>query len=149
MSVAGSLNGDGGRFNVGGALSPGAFTPFPALYVAEDYGTAFRERFGLSSNSKQGSLSTEELALRRPGSFVQVRLRGALEQVIDVGNRQPPDIDLEREVSSSLSLFFRHLVQFFQRLRESGDALAGEKNSPARGTLHLLITLSKNTHCIE
>jgi RES domain-containing protein len=86
LSVAGSLNGDGGRFNVGGALSPGAFTPFPALYVAEDYGTAFRERFGLSSNSKQGSLSTEELALRRPGSFVQVRLRGALEQVIDVGN---------------------------------------------------------------
>ena len=42
LSVAGSLNGDGGRFNVGGALSPGAFTPFPALYVAEDYGTAFR-----------------------------------------------------------------------------------------------------------
>jgi len=36
LSVAGSLKGEGGRFNIGGELSPGAFTAFPALYIAED-----------------------------------------------------------------------------------------------------------------
>jgi hypothetical protein len=46
LSTAGSVRNDGGRFNIGAALSPGAFTAFPALYVAEDYPTAFLERFG-------------------------------------------------------------------------------------------------------
>jgi len=41
LSLAGSLKGEGGRFNIGGDLSPGAFTPFPALYIAQDYEAAF------------------------------------------------------------------------------------------------------------
>jgi hypothetical protein len=85
LSVAGSLRGDGGRFNIGNELSPGAFTAFPALYIAEDYEAAFRERFGGPSTPRAGGLSAQELALRSPRSFTQVRLRGHIENLIDVG----------------------------------------------------------------
>jgi RES domain-containing protein len=86
LSVAGSLKGDGGRFNVGAELSPGTFTPFPALYVAEDYDTAFRERFGGAHKGGGQGLTASECALRSPASFSQVRLHGSVEQVIDVGD---------------------------------------------------------------
>jgi hypothetical protein len=42
----------------------GTFTPFPALYIAEDYETAFSERFGLADKRKIQTLSADELALR-------------------------------------------------------------------------------------
>lgn len=86
LSLAGSLKGEGGRFNIGGDLSPGSFTAFGALYIAEDYEAAFRERFGGSEAAKPDALTTQELALRSPDSFTQVRLRGSVENVIDVGN---------------------------------------------------------------
>ena len=86
LSLAGSQKGEGGRFNIGAELSPGTFTPFPALYIAEDFEAAFYERFGGPSISKHGVLTTEELALRSPQSFTQVRLRGVIENVIDVGD---------------------------------------------------------------
>jgi RES domain-containing protein len=99
LSNAGSLKGDGGRFNIGAELSPGTFTPFPALYVAEDYETAFNERFGRAEKRKTRTLSAEELALRAPGSFTQVRLNGNIEQVIDVGDLDAlkPFIDILRD----------------------------------------------------
>lgn len=84
VSVAGSVKGEGGRFNIGALLSPGAFTPFPALYLAEDYATAYRERFGQPPGVKAADLTGAELALRRPGSFTQVRLQGRLDLVLDV-----------------------------------------------------------------
>jgi RES domain-containing protein len=86
LSVAGSLKGDGGRFNVGAELSPGAFPPFPALYVAEDYDTAFRERFGARDKGSSKNLTPSDMALRSPASFSQVRLKGSVEQVIDIGD---------------------------------------------------------------
>lgn len=82
LSVAGSIKGDGGRFNIGAKLGPGTFTAFPALYVAEDYPTALRERFG----ANRAALTAEELALRMPASFTQVRLRGQLENLVDVSD---------------------------------------------------------------
>lgn len=85
LCAAGSLKGEGGRFNIGSELSPGTFTAFPALYIAEDYEAAFRERFA-SPPREHGELSAEELALRSPGSFTQVRLRGHIENLIDVGS---------------------------------------------------------------
>jgi RES domain-containing protein len=96
----GSLKGDGGRFNIGAELSPGTFTPFPALYVAEDYGTAFNERFGRIDKRKSRTLTAEELALRAPSSFAQVRLNGAIEHVIDVG-----DLDALRPFTDELRDF--------------------------------------------
>jgi RES domain-containing protein len=82
LSVAGSVKSDGGRFNIGGKLDPGTFTAFPALYVAEDYPTALRERFG----ANRAELTADEFALRTPASFTQVRLRGQLDNLVDVSD---------------------------------------------------------------
>jgi RES domain-containing protein len=81
LSVAGSLK-VGGRFNIGVDLDPASFTPFPALYIADGYATALREKFGQVAPGTP--LTPDELALRRPGSFTHVRLRGRIERVLDV-----------------------------------------------------------------
>ena len=86
LSMAGSVRGDGGRFNIGSALNPAAYSPFPALYLAEDFETAYRERFGLMRASAVGGLSAEEITLRRLTSFTHVKLHGAVDSVIDIGN---------------------------------------------------------------
>jgi RES domain-containing protein len=84
LSTLGSTRGIGGRFNFGEEISPGTFTSFPSLYLAEDAETALREKFGVPP-AKGASLSVLELALRSPSSFTQVRLHGRLDLVLDVG----------------------------------------------------------------
>jgi hypothetical protein len=84
LSVAGSLKGDGGRFNIGSGLSPATFPAFPALYIASDYPTGFRERFGMDPSTSHGGLLSSMLALRSPVSFTHVGLRGQAELVLDV-----------------------------------------------------------------
>lgn len=86
LSMAGSLKGDGGRFNIGAALNPATYTPFPALYAAEDFATAYRERFAIGPEQSIGGLTAGELALRRSSSFSQVALDIHVESVIDVGD---------------------------------------------------------------
>lgn len=86
LSVAGSLKRTGGRFNIGGGIDIASFTPFPALYVAENYETAYRERFAQSSGIQPEGLSGIEFALRSPDSFTHIALRGQLENVLDVAN---------------------------------------------------------------
>ena len=86
LSAAGSLANEGGRFNIGRRLSPGSFRPFSALYIAEDYDTAHHERFGQPLKPTRSSLTDNDLALRRPSSFTQVRLRGQLANVLDIGD---------------------------------------------------------------
>lgn len=73
---------------MGGALNPAAFSSFPALYVAENYATAFRERFGCEDAGSSRGLAPEELALRSPCSFTHVSLRGQIELVMDVRETQ-------------------------------------------------------------
>lgn len=86
LSMAGSVHGDGGRFNIGSTLNPAAYSPFPALYLAEDFETAYRERFALNRTGTVGGLTAEELALRRPTSFTHVKLQGSVDSIIDIGN---------------------------------------------------------------
>jgi hypothetical protein len=86
LSMVGSTKGDGGRFNIGSALNPATYTPFPALYVGEDFSTAFRERFGINQDGSAGALSANELILRRYSSFSQVALNVKLETVLDIGD---------------------------------------------------------------
>lgn len=110
LSVAGSLR-VGGRFNIGSDLEPAAFTPFPALYVAENFETAMREKFGRAPASS--GLAPNELALRKPTSFAQVRLHGIVEGVLDLGD------------AASLSAFVRVLATFKmpRRVHEVARAL--------------------------
>lgn len=82
LSAAGSLF-RGGRFNIGNDLDPGKFPVFPALYLAEDYDTAYAERFG-QSPSASGQLEGHEYALRIPGSFASVNVNGKLHNLFDL-----------------------------------------------------------------
>lgn len=84
LSAAGSLV-RGGRFNIGNDLDPGKYPAFPALYLAADYDTAYAERFGTRS-SVSGHLKGHEYALRTPGSFTSVNLKGQLHNLFDLRN---------------------------------------------------------------
>jgi RES domain-containing protein len=86
LSTLGSITGIGGRFNLGAGLSPGVFTAFPALYCAEDYATAYLEKFGSPEVPHRNGLSGADLALRTPGSFAQIRLNMKLESVLDISD---------------------------------------------------------------
>jgi hypothetical protein len=84
LSAAGSLNGIGGRFNIGNDLDRARNQAFKCLYIAENVDTAFGEYFGSSLSTIKGGLSFSELALRRASSFTTFLLRGQLEQVLDL-----------------------------------------------------------------
>lgn len=86
LSTEGSIKGDGGRFNIGRGLNPATYTPFPALYVAEDFPTAYRERFGIDREGSDRGLSASELTLRRDDSFSKVAMNIRVETVLDVGD---------------------------------------------------------------
>ena len=88
LSAAGSLLAYGGRFNAGAELDPGAPSPWPCLYIAQDFETAFRERFQLSSGDSVGGLKPEELALKPNSSLVSVQVHGRLQQVFDMTKPQ-------------------------------------------------------------
>jgi RES domain-containing protein len=84
LSCAGSMKSIGGRFNAGCELDPGTLPPWPALYLAEDYETAFREKFQLASDGTVDGLSATDLALQKGASHSTVQLHGELENVFDM-----------------------------------------------------------------
>jgi hypothetical protein len=84
LSGVGSLNGIGGRFNIGVDLDRARGQSFRALYVAENVETAYAEYFGGDLSSKTNRLSLGEFALRRETSFTTFLLSGQLEQILDL-----------------------------------------------------------------
>jgi len=84
LSPAGSLRWVGQRFNFGGEIDPGLFAPFPALYLAENFETAFREYHGLPQYKQRNGLSPEELDLEDRGSWASVQLTGSVSNVFDL-----------------------------------------------------------------
>ncbi|HEX3915252.1 MAG TPA: RES family NAD+ phosphorylase [Steroidobacteraceae bacterium] len=57
-----------------------------ASHGAEDYATAYLEKFGFSEAGQPKGLSGADLALRTPGSFTQIRLNMKLENVLDISD---------------------------------------------------------------
>jgi RES domain-containing protein len=84
LSSAGSLTGFGGRFNAGMDLDPGTLMPWPALYLAEDYETAYREKFQLKSSQTVDGLKPEELALQNGRSHSTVLVQGRIDRAFDM-----------------------------------------------------------------
>lgn len=74
LSCAGSLQYIGGRFNAGAELEPGTLAPWPALYLAENFETAFREKFQLKHDEKVDGLTPREMALEGAESHTQKKL---------------------------------------------------------------------------
>ncbi len=86
LSSAGSLHSIGGRFNAGIDLDDGTLSAWPALYMAEDYETAFREKFQLASDHVNNGLSAQDLALTPGASHAAVMLRGRLTNVFSLND---------------------------------------------------------------
>lgn len=85
LSTRGSiLNDPGGRFNIGD-INELKFTKFNALYLAENYETAYRERNQIEpAKHLDCGLSSDDLSLSNKGSSVDLLLEGQLESVIDL-----------------------------------------------------------------
>lgn len=81
LSAAGSLTSIGGRYNPGVELDGCTFAAWPALYMAEDQATAFREKFQIEQGQKLEGLTAEELALSAGKSHTTVVLNGKLSRV--------------------------------------------------------------------
>lgn len=88
LSCAGSLQNIGGRFNAGAELDPNTLNPWPALYLAEDFETAFREKFQLPRDDLVDGLSPQELALEHGVSHATVFVQGRLSRVFDMTSYQ-------------------------------------------------------------
>lgn len=108
LSAAGSLHGYGGRFNPGAELDHDTLSPFPALYVAEDPETAFREKFQLSSIDKVDGLTPQELALAHTSSYSTLAINGEIKQALDLTS--------PRSLESVAKVFGR--IKMPQRARE-------------------------------
>ena len=91
----------GGRFNIGQSISYSAY--FPALYIANNYKTAFAEKFSLKeSGESQNGLDALDFALTKPGSFTHMRVKGVIKKVIDL--RENKVIESFYDSVSSISM---------------------------------------------
>jgi hypothetical protein len=84
LMAAGSLRNFGGRFNIGTDVENAIQSPRPALYIASNHETAYREKFGMARDDRIDGLSAEELSLTPGGSYSAFRLDGHLELVFDL-----------------------------------------------------------------
>jgi hypothetical protein len=84
LSCVGSLTDIGGRFNAGFELDDNPLKPWPALYIAQDLETAYREKFGLASTDLVDGLRPEELGLEGKTSHSNIVLNGSIERVFDM-----------------------------------------------------------------
>ena len=84
LSAKGSvLNDPGGRFNIGD-IDKLKFPCFPALYIAQDYETAYREKFQKKSiNTQFNGLTSDELSLNRE-SVSNILVEGTIHHVFDL-----------------------------------------------------------------
>jgi hypothetical protein len=60
--------------------------PWPALYIAENLETAYREKYQLERGELVDGLTAEELALESSVSFSAVYMNGQIERVFDLEN---------------------------------------------------------------
>lgn len=84
LSCAGSLQSVGGRFNAGFELDDNTLNPWPAFYVAENFETAYREKFQLASADLSDGLKPDELALEHAVGHTTIYVNGRVENVFDM-----------------------------------------------------------------
>lgn len=84
LSGAGSLQALGGRFNAGYELDDNTMRPWPALYIAQNFETAYREKFQLGSQEGVDGLTPHELGLEGAVSHTTVFVNGQLNRVFDM-----------------------------------------------------------------
>lgn len=126
LSAAGSLTAIGGRFNIGVDVDESLARPWPALYLAEDFETAYREKFQLASHERHGGLTPEELALRPIRSFASVTIDGHVDRAFDL--TAPHALDA--------------LCRVFAKMKLPGTTRAIEKRLKLTGHAHAALIRS-------
>ncbi len=114
LSSRGSINSIGGRFNIGKDISEGNFTPFNALYLAEDQTTALMEKFGVAN---EGDLSNAmEACFASHENTVSVHVSGVLHNVLDLDkpNVIKEFVNLISKVKKSHDIVVRRKAQGFK-----------------------------------
>ena len=84
LTCAGSLQALGGRFNAGYELDANTMRPWPALYLAQNFETAFREKFQLATDENVDGLTPQDLSLEGAVSHTTVFVNGQLNRVFDM-----------------------------------------------------------------
>jgi hypothetical protein len=123
LSATGSLV-LGGRFNIGNDLDPSKFPAFAALYLAENYDTAYEERFGFVPSPGAG-IEGHEFALRQPGSFTSVNVTGHVLNLFDL--RSATNLKKFVKVVSGFEMP-KELKNLARSLGMSGPLLADTNN---------------------
>lgn len=120
LSSVGSLRGIGGRFNVGDDLKFAGFRSWPALYLAEDVETAYREKYQCPTRSTAEGLSPAELALQSGSGYLVAALRGRISSVLDID-----DLDSLRPFCAVIGRFEmpRRVREFARSLKISQPQL--------------------------
>ena len=132
LSAQGSLRGIGGRFNIGCELTRARGHEFPALYIANDFDTAIRERYGVTLDEVTGGLSRQEFALRTPGSFTTFFIRGHIDHAFDLGHEENLNDFVNIIKTFSLS---KDTTQFCQKLSLSAPPLVRNTSDLLKGLL--------------
>ena len=117
LSPAGSLRWVGGRFNIGIDVDSDRFPSFPALYLAEDFETAFREYHGLKKSTQVEGLSPEELTLENAGSWATLKVAGQVKNVFDLTKKSNLTGVCKIFAKFNLSSRVRELEELAQRPR--------------------------------
>lgn len=84
LSCAGSLRYIGDRFTAGTELDGNTLAAWPALYVAEDFETAIKEKVQHALDHSNNGLSPQDMALTSGASMSSVILHGSLTKVSDL-----------------------------------------------------------------
>jgi hypothetical protein len=100
LSSVGSLKWVGGRFNYGVDIDSSRFTPFPALYLAEDMETGLREMQGLTREDTRVGLTPSELNLCAENGVSWVAVAGKVSNIFDLTHARTL-----KEFASILSTF--------------------------------------------
>ncbi len=88
LSCIGSLKWVGGRFNYGIDIDTSRFTPFPALYLAQDMETGLREMHGLTRENSRAGLTASELNLCAANGVAWIAVSGETHNVFDLTHAQ-------------------------------------------------------------
>lgn len=85
LSSRGSVNSIGGRFNIGTDISDNGFTPFNALYIAQDQTTALLEKFGVELDTSLDEAMNSCFAKKENTTTIHVK--GVLHNVFDIDGK--------------------------------------------------------------
>lgn len=139
----------GGRFNLGGPIDRAPHSPFPALYIAEDYRTSYIEKF-LSPPSEKTELQPHELALRSSRSFTALSLKCSVNNLFDFRKQSSikhfseiiqtfsmsRDLKkLARELGIKPPYLFTTQASLFMHLRDNWAAFPAQLGIPANSQL--------------